>query len=43
VALHLGLPHDAETELFGEPVQRNIIEREPPVQRIGHDIDSDSQ
>jgi RimJ/RimL family protein N-acetyltransferase len=42
VALHLGLRYDAETELFGKPVGRYIIEREPSAKRID-DIDSDSQ
>lgn len=32
VALHLGLRYDRETELFGTPVERYVIEREPRVQ-----------
>jgi RimJ/RimL family protein N-acetyltransferase len=43
VAQHLGLRYDAEAELYGTPVGRYIIEREPSVQPIEHDIDSDSQ
>jgi RimJ/RimL family protein N-acetyltransferase len=42
VALRLGLRYDADTELFGKPVGRYIIERGPSARRIG-DIDSDSQ
>ncbi len=42
VAQHLGLRYDADTELYGKPVGRYIIEREPSAQSLDLDIDSDS-